>query len=165
MDIKLFSRVGNIILVLFSHGLASDRNWCHFQREGEMWRRGKFVSNRCLFDPVGWGWRRDCIQYSLYECYLINFFSLLLNGFSFFCLLVLGFFFGKITLVEAGMERRKMAMEIMLSCCIDCSCCIGHFFCWNEARANPFGGYNLYLLTSSYTAVNTNLNVSKWFCA
>lgn len=119
----------------------------------------------------------------LYDSYFINFASLSLNGFIFLflcgswnfgrnlwtllvCLWVVLFCFVGITLLEEGMEGRKMSMEIILYC-IKCSCCIGQFLLnwdqsssiWRTSSLSP------YLLTSSYTAANANLNVSIRFCS
>lgn len=95
--------------------------------------------------------------YVLYDSYFINFPSLFLNGFiifslwvlefwgaigGFVCLFVCGvgcfvlFCFVEIALLEEGMERRKMSMEIMLSCCINCSCCIRQFLLnWDQSES------------------------------
>lgn len=126
-------------------------SWCKRKITGEE----KFFSHKCLFDTRGLSVKRKHMQYFLYDRYFVNFPSLFLNGFIIFFLWVLEFWgeFGDFVCLfmrcavcfvlfcwnhfaEEGMEGRKMSMEIMLSSCINFSCCIGQLLLnWDQSES------------------------------
>lgn len=106
MDLKLFLCSRDIFLVLFSYVWASHRLWSHVTK--------------------GRWWLGDKEETSIKAILIIFLAFFLMVSQLFNCWL--GDFIAGIILVETGMKRRKMSMEMMLQCCIDSSCCTGHFF-------------------------------------